>query len=356
MEKLLTLIIPTYNMEKYLDHCLTSLIIDDKDLLAQLEVLVVIDGAKDKSSEIAHSYQDAFPKTFRVIDKENGNYGSCINRGLKEATGKYIRILDADDSFNTEQFQAFLISLKETNADLILTPFYFVNENGVKVNYITYSLPKGDEITFDQAAPAFFKQSIQMHAATYKTERVRSINYTQTEGISYTDQEWVFTPLSAVETIVFFDNPVYLYLWGREGQTMDASVIKRSVSHNVLCAKKIVQDYVQFSKFGKAKQQIIDHKVEKTIEGIYHSYLIRFPDINRDELQSFDNFLKEINLDLYTKTDYFTLTGTFCHYVQNWHNNNTIVPSILTKYSLVFERIIRKLDKISRLIKKRIFA
>ena len=79
MEKILTVVVPTYNMEQYLDRCLTSLIIDD-DKMALLEVLVVNDGSKDRSSEIAHSYEARYPDTFRVIDKENGNYGSCINR------------------------------------------------------------------------------------------------------------------------------------------------------------------------------------------------------------------------------------------------------------------------------------
>ena len=87
-------------MEKYLDKCLTSLIVSD-DKMPLLEVLVINDGSKDRSSEIAHSYEQKYPQTFRVIDKENGNYGSCINRGLKEATGKYVKVLDADDWFDT---------------------------------------------------------------------------------------------------------------------------------------------------------------------------------------------------------------------------------------------------------------
>lgn len=87
-------------MEKYLRRCLDSLIIDE-DGMKQLEVLVINDGSKDSSSQIAHEYQDKYPDTFRVIDKENGNYGSCINRGLKEATGKYVKVLDADDWFDT---------------------------------------------------------------------------------------------------------------------------------------------------------------------------------------------------------------------------------------------------------------
>ena len=95
MEKLLTIIIPTYNMEKYLNQCLDSLLTEKAQGL--LDILVVIDGSKDRSSEIAHGYADKYPETVRVIDKENGNYGSCINRGILEGRGKYVKILDADD-------------------------------------------------------------------------------------------------------------------------------------------------------------------------------------------------------------------------------------------------------------------
>lgn len=82
MEKILTIVIPTYNMQDYLRRCLDSLIVPEEQM-KHLEVLVVNDGSKDNSSAIAHEYQDKYPDTFRVIDKENGNYGSCVNRGLR---------------------------------------------------------------------------------------------------------------------------------------------------------------------------------------------------------------------------------------------------------------------------------
>jgi len=347
MEKLLTLIIPTYNMEKYLDHCLTSLIIDDKDLLAQLEVLVVIDGAKDKSSEIAHRYQDALPKTFRVIDKENGNYGSCVNRGLKEASGKYIKVLDADDSFDTKVFQSYLNLLKKTDVDMILTPFYYVNEGGKRTNYVTYSLPESDALTFEQVTPALLKQSIQMHAVTYKTSCVRSINYVQTEGISYTDQEWVFTPLSAVSIIAFFNKPIYLYLWGRAGQTMDENVIKKSLSHNIACARKILTDYTSFPKFEPAKQKIIDYKTRQTLEGPYHSFLIRFPDLDRKDLKDYEDFLTKLNPNLLEQTNSFALRGSSYRYIQEWHKNKNVkIPKFTKKKAEFITKIFGKLKRL----------
>ena len=92
MDKLLTIVIPAYNMEKYLDRCLSSLIVGDEKM-QHLEVLVINDGSKDRTSEIAHTYEDRFPGTIRVVDKENGHYGSCVNRGLEEARGTFIKVL-----------------------------------------------------------------------------------------------------------------------------------------------------------------------------------------------------------------------------------------------------------------------
>lgn len=99
-----------------------------------LEVLVINDGSRDRSSAIAHSYADRYPQTFRVIDKENGNYGSCINRGPKEATGKYIRICDADDWYITIELTKFINGLLsfEGTVDMIINNYTIVTDKGGK--------------------------------------------------------------------------------------------------------------------------------------------------------------------------------------------------------------------------------
>ena len=94
-QNVLTVIIPMYNMERYIDQCLSSLLCGEE--AEALEVLVVNDGSTDDSPRIAHAYEARHPNVFRVIDKPNGHYGSCVNRALAEATGKYVKVLDADD-------------------------------------------------------------------------------------------------------------------------------------------------------------------------------------------------------------------------------------------------------------------
>ena len=79
--KLLTLVIPTYNMEKYLTKCLES--VTAPCIPPTLEVIVVNDGSKDRSLDIMKAFQQKRPDIIRIIDKENGHYGSCINAGLQ---------------------------------------------------------------------------------------------------------------------------------------------------------------------------------------------------------------------------------------------------------------------------------
>ena len=226
MNKLLTIVIPTYNMQNYLHRCLDSLLLPDKQM-EQLEVLVVNDGSKDNSSAIAHEYEANYPNTFCVIDKENGNYGSCVNRGLKEATGKYIKVLDADDWFDTMNFEKYLRFLDTTDVDLVLSDFDNVSEDGTVQKTHSYNIPEG-QWRISELGDALY--DMWMHAVTYRRAIFEGLNYHQTEGISYTDQEWIFLPMSRVKSLCGYPHVVYKYLVGREGQTVDPKVFAKNIS------------------------------------------------------------------------------------------------------------------------------
>jgi glycosyltransferase involved in cell wall biosynthesis len=205
-------------MEKYLSKCLYSLIVPNLD---DVEVLVINDGSKDSSSKIGHEYQDKYPKSFRIIDKENGNYGSCINRGLKEATGKYVKVLDADDSFNGSNFPPFIELLKTIDVDLVLSDFCIVDGQDKLISDEVIYLRDGEILPFSEAFRGIVKQLLNMHSVTYRRSIFDNIDYFQTEGISYTDQEWVFVPMLQVQTVFYYKQQIYRYLVGRSGQTMD---------------------------------------------------------------------------------------------------------------------------------------
>lgn len=324
MNKILTLIIPTYNMEKYLNKCLTSLIINDDELMKQLEILVIIDGAKDRSSEIAHTYECKYPNTFRVIDKENGNYGSCINRGLKEATGKYIKILDADDYFNTSNFTQYIKFLNENDADLIISDFQIVNENYEVTKTITFNLQHSQTLYFSDIYKDVSIKNLQMHATTYKKEIFSSLNYKQTEGISYTDQEWMFHPMSNIKKVIYYNRSVYNYLIGREGQTMDPQIISKQISHTILGIKNMLDIYNKILDKSIEVQEYLDYRLCLRVNYVYNHYLLKENDTDSTILNEFDNHIKVHSPYFYHKVNDNNKILIFQH-IKYWRNKSYIL-------------------------------
>lgn len=297
--KRLTIIVPTYNMEEYLDKCLTSLIVPDPELMDQLEVLVVNDGSRDCSAEIAHEYEVMYPATFRVIDKENGNYGSCINAALPVATGKYVKVLDADDWFDNGSLCIFLEKLAEYDVDLFLTKTNVVNPEGRIIETFT----QDGLFSFDQILPfrmlnnTKFCAAIMMHNVAYKTENLKKIHYRQTEGISYTDQLWIHLPMITVETFVSLDVTLYYYLFGREGQTVSCANLRNNFTDERQVDIEIIDNCLSY----KGDKEHTDYLFKRMIlhqASIYQGGI--FEDHYKyDDIVSFDHEIRQKYRDIY---------------------------------------------------------
>ena len=317
MNKILTIIIPTYNMEKYLRRCLDSLIIDEEGM-KQLEVLVINDGSKDSSSQIAHEYQDKYPDTYRVIDKENGNYGSCINSGLKEATGKYVKVLDADDWFDNGNFAKYVVFLNSVDCDMLLTSFNRVDSDGNIIRTTTWELYDNKLFTVDQLPLV----NIEMHAITYRTLLLTSMNYRQTEGISYTDTEWSIIPLQNVNTCLTYPLNIYQYLEGREGQTMQEGVFAKNFKQSLLICENILSKY-DFSKSDNKADLYVKYKYMMFLEGVYRAAII--DNFGKDiyVLAEFDNLLKIKNNEMHEKLGNTTLSNkVHIKFIRLWRNRH----------------------------------
>lgn len=244
-DKILTVIVPSYNMEKYLPKCLGSLVVAP-ELMEKLEVLVVNDGSRDRTSEIAHEYATKYPQTYKVIDKLNGHYGSCINAGLAIAGGAYVKILDADDSFDTAAFSRYFekvvsaVDESKLAPDLILNAMVQVDEDDKGLQLFGFNV-KHNTIDEFENARLMDTEYIYMHQVAYKLDILKSLKYKQTEGICYTDNEWVHLPMSKVRLYYSINEPVYRYLVGRAGQSVDSAVSMRNF-HMWLAEAKVLMD------------------------------------------------------------------------------------------------------------------
>ena len=324
MDKILTIIIPTYNMERYLPKTLSSLVVDDADLMHRLEVLVVNDGSKDESSNIAHKFQEKYPETFVVIDKENGNYGSCINRGIKEATGTYVKVLDADDSFDNSLFPIYLHHLLKTDADLVMNDVTRVNEKDRLIRNTHFNLPTDEVFSLDLFSDEMI-ELFGMHNAAYKTESLRKMNYVQHEGISYTDQEWIFNPFTTINSVSYCRVLLYRYLLGREGQTMDAKVASKSANHHIAGAKKMLKDYENFKNLNPTQQHFVDFRMKLRCFNIYFAYLgSNILDLR--ELIDFDDFVKSVSPRIYDRLEKSSISYMIPYkFIRVWHQNGRAV-------------------------------
>lgn len=300
--KVLSIIIPMYNMENYIGKCLQSLLDIPTEFLESIDIIVVNDGSKDQSLRIATSYQKKYPEVIRVIDKENGNYGSCINAGLAKALGTYVKVLDSDDYFSSVGLTAILEKISSIPVmDMIITDFDIINANDEITNHVSFHLKKEKCLLFNDIWKKI--SDIQMHAIIYRTELFKEINYHQTEGISYTDQEWCYYPMVKIQTVYYINNVLYKYLLGREGQTMSESVLKKKISHLEIVANKMLKHFSLLDKNNLSRERylLLRKRILVRYKDIYRLYLIGFKkeEFDAKAFDELDSFVKQ-NKDIYS--------------------------------------------------------
>ncbi len=229
MEKLLTVVIPAYNAEAYLPCALDSLCGDPAEAayLDKLEILVIDDGSKDGTGKLADQYALQYPGTVRAIHKENGGHGSGINCGIREATGRYFKVVDADDWVEPKAFARLLNALARSEDDAVVSGFYwrFDNGSGVETTFPQKAemeepfsgVVYGKSYAFDEIADRVY---MKMHGITWRTEILKQLPIAIDEHCYYVDAEYILYPIPWLRTVSFLPDFVYQYRIGRAGQSV----------------------------------------------------------------------------------------------------------------------------------------
>lgn len=248
MQKLLTIVVPVYKVEQYINKCLDSCTIYRKDgtldeeKMNLLEVIIVNDGTPDRSAEMSREYTVRYPQTFRQIDQENRGHGGAWNHGLKEATGKYLRFLDSDDWLTN--LDKLMDKLMECDADIILTDYVKVQMTNNSEEVITLNgtedqvLPLTIDFLSRQYQGSFI---LNFWHTTYKTAILQPQEPFFAEHVMYDDSILSIAPLLYGRTYMYLHIPVYHYLIGRPGQSMNAKVVARNVNSYFRCYEQQVQ-------------------------------------------------------------------------------------------------------------------
>ena len=130
--KLLTFAIPCYNSQDYMENCIKSLLPGGDDV----EILIIDDGSKDSTGDIADAYEKKYPGIIRAIHQVNGGHGEAVNAGIRNATGLYFKVVDSDDWVDEEAYKKILDKLRElTGGNQTLDMFIanYVYEKKVRI-------------------------------------------------------------------------------------------------------------------------------------------------------------------------------------------------------------------------------
>ena len=138
--KLLSVAIPCYNSEDYMENCIKSLLPGGDDV----EILVINDGSCDMTGDIADAYEKKYPGIVRAIHQENGGHGEAVNAGIRNATGLYFKVVDSDDWVEEDAYLKILSKLKELaggseTLDMMISNFVYEKQGAKRKKVMRYT-------------------------------------------------------------------------------------------------------------------------------------------------------------------------------------------------------------------------
>lgn len=286
MDKLLTVVVPVYKVEKYINKCLDSLIVTEEQM-KKLEVIVVNDGTPDNSAVMAKEYEERYPGTFKLIDKENGGHGSAWNKGVELATGKYLRFLDSDDWLENKNFELLIEKLNNCQADLVFTHRnrYYESSGEIVTDKIS-NIDFDKELQFDEYDLLGSNNGIEITNfwyCTYKTDLLKQLHPLFLEHIVFDDGILFVAPILVASTFVCYDMFIYNYLLGREGQSMDPRIQYRNLDHRMKVQKSMI-DFVKTHPTDSAMKNKFITAVMKGNIGGFTNQICSLPSIDRNRL------------------------------------------------------------------------
>lgn len=222
MDKLISIIVPVYNVESYLKRCVDSLI---NQTYKNLQIILVDDGSKDNCPFICDEYEKTDSR-ITVIHKKNAGVSAARNSGLDIAEGDYIGFVDSDDYVHPEMYEFLMRAIKENDADLSLVWYKFVyeNDNDLINSCQEYRVGKVYDNNID-AVMALYNRKFRINVGPcnklYKKSIFKNLRY-PTDKIRGEDESVIHIILSLCNKAVVLENKMYYY-FQRRGSVMNSN-------------------------------------------------------------------------------------------------------------------------------------
>ena len=242
--KILSFVIPAYNSEKFLDKCIPSMLAPE--IMDKIEIIVVNDGSKDATAEIAQNYCDQYPGVVRLLSQENKGHGGALNTGCAAAQGKYLKVIDADDWIVTENLSRLTELLEQCESDVVLTHHHTIDiGTGEIKHWRSYPKEFGKSYGFSEIMADWrsFDRSLTFHGITYRTEFYHEYGHKLLEHVFYEDHEYATYPCCYAKSVTPFDIFLYEYRIGDVNQSVsNANQLKR-IGHTEAVLNRMMEEY-----------------------------------------------------------------------------------------------------------------
>lgn len=213
----LSIIIPVYNVEQYLEECLNSLVNLN---ISEYEIILINDGSTDNSPDIIAKYAEAYPDLIKSYTQSNAGLSTTRNRGIMLANGKYISFIDSDDYIIADEFEKFWNNIKDGDLDVAIAA-YQIETDGVRGNLMFGNrkqkrlsrLGVTDGQTYLKKAFDYYKDYVNVEVVTqiYKKEFLIKNDLSFTTGLLHEDTLFSISVYLKANRLAFFANTFYIY-------------------------------------------------------------------------------------------------------------------------------------------------
>ena len=306
--KNLSILVPAYNVENYIEECIDSLL----DLDTNYEIIIINDGSTDNTKQILQKYKKI--KYIKIINQENMGIAHTRNNLLKNATGKYIFFIDSDDYINKEKFNELL--KKVNNQDLILFNYNIFNNNNKKVKKNIFN---ENFINIKKNKDFFFKlisKRNDLYLWTFLIKR-ELITKTNIDFLPYLfeDLQFLINVIYYSKTIEFINLDIVNYRINRENQVTKVHSYE-NISHRIIMSDLTIKQVKKYNLSNKLKILLF-----KRIANIYYSAIPLINDKTKEEQELLKNLIDNYN------------------YILKYSSKKTLILKILMKINKKFTYI-----------------
>lgn len=286
----ISVIVPVYNVENYLEKCLNSLV---NQTLQEIEILVVNDGSKDNSQRIIDEFQERFPEKIKAFSKENGGLSDARNFGIDRAIGEFLAFVDSDDYVSENMMEEMYNLAIKNQAELVICNLQKVDENGNVTQKLTQIPNFSEKIELEKNFSVFSDLSYFACNKIFKRALFEGKRFQK--GMHFEDIELIPQILLQCKTLAKTDAFYYQYL--ERSNSISKSHTERGL--DILKAVENVEKAFKNSIFSSKQKELKGFQI---LEGVY-TFLAYLAFVKDDEVFDKMNlqlkkFIKERDISL----------------------------------------------------------